>query len=119
MRDQLYINGEWVSPDLGGYLEVIDPATEQPLQRVAAGTEEDVDHAVRAARRAFDNDWSQTSGTERAQWLEALADELCEAPSLNCAPFNRVPQGSSGSCWHDEVRCPSPRPLAERSGAIP
>ena len=76
MRDQLYINGEWVSPDLGGYLEVVDPATEQTFHRVAAGTEEDVDHAVRAARRAFDNGWSQTSGAERAQWLEALADEL-------------------------------------------
>ena len=76
MRDQLYINGEWVSPDLGGYLDVIDPATEQVFHRVAAGTEEDVDHAVRAARRAFDNGWSQTSGAERGQWLEALADEL-------------------------------------------
>lgn len=76
MRDQLYINGEWVSPDLGGYLEVIDPATEEVLQEVAAGTEEDVDHAVRAARRAFDNGWGQSSGAERAVWLEALADEL-------------------------------------------
>lgn len=76
MRDQLYINGEWVSPDLGGYMEVIDPATEQPLQRVAAGTEEDIDHAVRAARRAFASGWSQTSGAERGQWLDALALEL-------------------------------------------
>lgn len=76
MRDQLYINGEWVSPDLGGYMDVIDPATEQVLQRVAAGTEEDIDHAVRAARRAFDSDWGQTTGAERAVWLEALADEL-------------------------------------------
>jgi betaine-aldehyde dehydrogenase len=76
MRDQLYINGEWVSPDLGGYMDVIDPATEQPLQRVAAGTEEDIDHAVRAARRAFDSDWGQTTGAERALWLDKLADEL-------------------------------------------
>jgi betaine-aldehyde dehydrogenase len=76
MRDQLYINGEWVSPDLGGYLDVIDPATEQPLQKVAAGTEEDIDHAVRAARRAFDGGWSQTTGAERAVWLDKLADEL-------------------------------------------
>jgi betaine-aldehyde dehydrogenase len=76
MRDQLYINGEWVSPDLGGYLDVIDPATEQVLQRVAAGTEEDIDHAVRAARRAFDSDWGHTTGAQRAVWLEALADEL-------------------------------------------
>jgi betaine-aldehyde dehydrogenase len=76
MRDQLYINGEWVSPDLGGYMDVIDPATEQVLQQVAAGTEEDIDHAVRAARRAFDSNWGQTTGAERAVWLEALADEL-------------------------------------------
>ncbi|NWE72453.1 aldehyde dehydrogenase family protein, partial [Pseudomonas gingeri] len=76
MRDQHYINGEWVGPDLGGYLPVIDPATGQAFQQIAAGTEEDVDHAVRAARRAFDSGWSQTTGAERAQWLEALADEL-------------------------------------------
>ncbi|CAJ0557399.1 unnamed protein product, partial [Mesorhabditis spiculigera] len=83
MRDQLYINGEWVSPDLGGYLDVIDPATEQAFARVAASTEEDIDHAVRAARRAFDNGWSQTSGAERGQWLDALADELEHAqPAL-------------------------------------
>jgi betaine-aldehyde dehydrogenase len=76
MRDQLYINGEWVGPDLGGYLDVIDPATERVLQKVAAGTEEDIDHAVRAARRAFDGGWSQTTGAERGAWLDKLADEL-------------------------------------------
>lgn len=79
MHDQLYINGEWVSPDLGGYLDVIDPATEQAFARVAASTEEDIDHAVRAARRAFDSGWSQTSGAERGEWLDALADELEKA----------------------------------------
>ena len=76
MRDQLYINGEWVGADLGGLLDVIDPATGQVFHRVAAGTEEDIDHAVRAARRAFDSDWGKTSGAERGQWLDALADEL-------------------------------------------
>lgn len=76
MRDQLYINGEWVNPDLGGYFDTLDPATEEVIQRVPAGTEEDIDHAVRAARRAFDNGWGKTSGAERADWLEALAGEL-------------------------------------------
>jgi len=76
MRDQLYINGQWVSPDLGGHFETLDPATETVIQRVPAGTEEDIDHAVRAARRAFDNGWGQTTGAERAQWLDALANEL-------------------------------------------
>lgn len=75
MRDQLYINGEWVSPDLGGYLEVIDPATEQVLQQVARGTGRRY-RPWRAARRAFEQGWGQSRGAERALWLEALADEL-------------------------------------------
>ncbi|EIK95711.1 aldehyde dehydrogenase [Pseudomonas sp. M47T1] len=78
MRDQLYINGQWVSPDLGNYLPVQDPATGEVLQQVAAGTEEDIDHAVRAARRAFDGGWGQSSGAERGQWLRALAKDLSE-----------------------------------------
>lgn len=76
MRDQLYINGQWVSPDLGNYLAVQDPATGEVVQRVAAGSEEDIDHAVRAARRAFDGGWSTSSGAERARWLRALASDL-------------------------------------------
>ncbi|MFG0381381.1 aldehyde dehydrogenase family protein [Pseudomonas sp. zbq_18] len=76
MRDQLYINGQWVSPDLGGYFEVVDPATGESIQRVPAATEEDVDHAVHAARQAFNRGWGQSSGAQRAVWLDALADEL-------------------------------------------
>lgn len=78
MRDQLYINGQWVGPDLGGRLEVIDPATEEPLGSVAAGTEEDIDNAVRAARAAFEGGWGSTTAEERGQWLERLADALEE-----------------------------------------
>ena len=76
MRDQLYINGQWVRPDLGGRFTSFDPATGQPLQEVPAATEEDVDHAVRAARTAFNRGWGQSRGAERAEWLEALAAEL-------------------------------------------
>ncbi|WP_263260537.1 aldehyde dehydrogenase family protein [Pseudomonas sp. RIT-PI-S] len=76
MRDQLYINGQWVSPDLGGHLQVIDPATEHVIGSVAAGTEEDIDNAVRAARAAFDGPWGSTSGEQRAGWLDSLADAL-------------------------------------------
>ncbi|WP_374439238.1 aldehyde dehydrogenase family protein [Pseudomonas panipatensis] len=76
MRDQLYINGQWVSPDLGGRFTSYDPASGQPLREVPAATEEDVDHAVRAARQAFKRGWGQSRGAERGEWLEALADEL-------------------------------------------
>ncbi|KAF1053264.1 MAG: Betaine aldehyde dehydrogenase [Stenotrophomonas maltophilia] len=76
MREKLYINGQWVSPDLGGRFTTYDPASGAPLAEVPAATEEDVDHAVRAARQAFNRGWGQSSGAERGQWLEALADEL-------------------------------------------
>ncbi|WP_444436912.1 aldehyde dehydrogenase family protein [Pseudomonas sp. A6] len=76
MRDQLYINGQWVSPDLGGTFTSFDPASGRPLREVPAATEEDVDHAVRAARQAFNRGWGQSRGSERAEWLEALANEL-------------------------------------------
>lgn len=76
MRDQLYINGQWVSPDLGGRFTSFDPASGRPLHTVPAATEEDVDHAVRAARQAFNRGWGQSRGAERAEWLEALAGEL-------------------------------------------
>ncbi|MES3708702.1 aldehyde dehydrogenase family protein [Pseudomonas putida] len=76
MRDHLYINGQWVRPDLGGSFTTFNPATEEPLSEVPSATEEDIDHAVRAARKAFDRGWGQTRGAERAEWLDGLADEL-------------------------------------------
>ncbi|NBF01737.1 aldehyde dehydrogenase family protein [Pseudomonas sp. Fl5BN2] len=76
MLKQLYIDGQWVTPAQGGQFSCIDPATEETLQHVAAATAQDVDLAVQAARKAFNQGWSQTRGAERADWLEALADKL-------------------------------------------
>ncbi|NEI73899.1 aldehyde dehydrogenase family protein [Rhizobium lusitanum] len=74
MRSELYIDGNWVKPLKGGVCEVIDPATEDVVQTIAAATAEDVDVAVRAARRAFDKDgWPKLSGTQRAKYLRAIA----------------------------------------------
>lgn len=74
MRDQLYIDGKWVKPVRGGTFEVINPATEEVIQTIAAATAEDVDVAVKAARRAFDKDgWPKLSGAQRARYLRAIA----------------------------------------------
>jgi betaine-aldehyde dehydrogenase len=54
IRTQLFIDGEWVTPSGSGSIDVIDPATEQIIGTVPAGSVEDVDAAVAAARRAFD-----------------------------------------------------------------
>jgi aldehyde dehydrogenase (NAD+) len=51
-----YVDGRWVPPATAGKtFDVIDPATEQPIARISAGTSADVDRAVAAARRAFES----------------------------------------------------------------
>ncbi|SCB36777.1 aldehyde dehydrogenase family protein [Rhizobium multihospitium] len=77
MRSELYIDGKWVKPLRGGVCEVINPATEEVIQTIAAATAEDVDVAVRAARRAFDQDgWPKLFGTQRAKYLRAIAEAI-------------------------------------------
>ncbi|AOF93181.1 aldehyde dehydrogenase family protein [Sinorhizobium sp. RAC02] len=74
MRSELYIDGTWKPSSDGKTLEVINPATEEVIHHIAAATAEDVDAAVKAARRSFDKDgWPQTSGAERAKYLRAIA----------------------------------------------
>jgi aminomuconate-semialdehyde/2-hydroxymuconate-6-semialdehyde dehydrogenase len=57
------------------WLDVIDPATTEVFAQVSAGTAQDVDVAVRRAQAAFPA-WSGLSNSERARWLEKLADAL-------------------------------------------
>lgn len=77
MRSELYIDGQWVKPIKGGTCEVINPATEEIIQTIGAATAEDVDVAVKAARRAFDKDgWPKLSGAQRAKYLRAIANGI-------------------------------------------
>ena len=72
---KLFINNRWVEPASGKYMESINPATTQPLARVASGGPADVDAAVQAARAAFAS-WSQTPGHIRARYLYAIARHI-------------------------------------------
>ncbi|MGL6043255.1 MAG: aldehyde dehydrogenase family protein [Sandaracinobacteroides sp.] len=77
MREALhfYIDGKWVEPAAASStLDVINPATEAPMGRVAMGSAADVDAAARAAHRAFAG-FSRTSRTERLELLAAIAAE--------------------------------------------
>ncbi|OWV97166.1 aldehyde dehydrogenase family protein [Rhizobium sp. R693] len=77
MRSELYIDGKWTRPVRGGTCDVINPASEEVIQVIAAATAEDVDIAVKAARRAFDADgWPKLSGAVRARYLRAIADGI-------------------------------------------
>jgi aldehyde dehydrogenase (NAD+)/betaine-aldehyde dehydrogenase len=84
----LWINGESVEGT--ETRELTEPASGEPLGRVALGGEQEVDRAVDAARAALNGDWGKTPATERSRLLHALADaiaanrkELTELESRN------------------------------------
>jgi len=70
-RLQFYIDGRWVEPAEARPFAVINPATEEPIARIALGSAKDVDLAVAAARRAFET-YSQTSREQRLDLLKAI-----------------------------------------------
>ncbi|MBP1888153.1 aldehyde dehydrogenase family protein [Sinorhizobium mexicanum] len=79
MQDKLFIDGKWEKPRKGGTIDVINPATEEVIGKAAAGTSNDVDHAVKAARIAFDSGrWPKLTGAERARYLRAIAGKIDE-----------------------------------------
>jgi aldehyde dehydrogenase (NAD+) len=71
--DRFYIGGRWVAPRSRETIDVVDPATEQVHARVATGSAEDIDDAVRAARTAFPA-WSRTSREERLALLQRIIE---------------------------------------------
>ncbi|MEV5596812.1 aldehyde dehydrogenase family protein [Streptomyces sp. NPDC052496] len=74
-HDAMYIDGSWrpaAGPDT---IDVVNPADERVIATVPAGTAEDVDAAVRAARAALPG-WARTAPAERAARLTALRDQL-------------------------------------------
>jgi len=85
---KFYIDGEWRKAIGSVTASVINPATEQPIAKVALGDEEDVDCAVAAARRAFAG-WSRKPAAERAALLDRIHVLLVErlelfAQALTC-----------------------------------
>ncbi|MEX5712197.1 aldehyde dehydrogenase [Parafrankia sp. FMc6] len=85
-REQMFVGGAWVAPSTDSRIEVTSPHTEKLIGRVAAASTEDVDRAVAAARRAFDEGpWPRTDPAERVEVIRRLAtlyrghrDELAE-----------------------------------------
>ncbi|KAJ9137548.1 Aldehyde dehydrogenase (NAD+) [Pleurostoma richardsiae] len=73
----LFINNEFVRSDSGSKITAIDPATEAEICSVEAGSLDDVDRAVQAARAALNHpSWRDLSGTERSTLMNRLADLL-------------------------------------------
>jgi len=88
-KHQNFVGGEWVDAAEGGTMEVINPATGETIAEVPRGTQADVDRAVEAAKKAYE-EWRDTTPGERAEMLLSLADlidenaeELAELESRN------------------------------------
>jgi aldehyde dehydrogenase (NAD+) len=74
----LFLDGEFVPPAAGEYFPTLNPASEEQLALVAAAGPADLDRAVTAARRAFEQTWGQLPGRERAKYLYRIARAIQE-----------------------------------------
>jgi acyl-CoA reductase-like NAD-dependent aldehyde dehydrogenase len=79
VRYQHYIDGVFVDPAGGKWLESMDPATGEVWALIPRGNDVDVDCAVMAARRAFESSpWGSISHSRRGALLRKLGDLICE-----------------------------------------
>jgi betaine-aldehyde dehydrogenase len=73
----MYVDGQWRLAVEGGTRELFNPANGQPIATIAEATAADIDVAVAAARKAFDEGpWSSTSAADRAALLFKVADAI-------------------------------------------
>jgi len=96
-QHRLLIDGEWVEAASGETFATFNPSTEETLTEVAYGRAEDIERAVRAARKAFadDSPWRRMNASDRGRliWriselIEEYADELAMLETLdNGKPF--------------------------------
>jgi acyl-CoA reductase-like NAD-dependent aldehyde dehydrogenase len=98
---EMLIGGEWRQAAAHEELEVVNPATEETVDSVPAGSPEDVDLAVATAKRAF-TEWSKTDVEKRAAILAKAAD-LIQANAKDLAAKLTSEQG---------------KPLAEAMGEV-
>jgi acyl-CoA reductase-like NAD-dependent aldehyde dehydrogenase len=74
---KMWIGGKFVDAVSGKTFKAINPATEEEIAQVPLGDKEDIDKAVKAARKAFPV-WSQKTQTERSKILFQMADAVRE-----------------------------------------
>lgn len=69
----LFIGGKWVKPSSGKYFDTVNPATEEKLASIAEANDKDVDKAVKAARKAYNEVWSKMPASERGKYIYRIA----------------------------------------------
>src|ERR1700689_5726181 len=76
---QLFINGQWVDAASGRTFDTPNPATGETLATVAEGDAQDINRAVKAARRAFeDGPWGRMTPSERGRIIWRIGDLILQ-----------------------------------------
>jgi len=136
----LFIDGGFTAPVDDQLFTTTNPATEEVLSRVSEAREHDVDRAVAAARRAFEQTWGPMPGAERAKYLYRIA-RLIQERSRELAVLETLDNGKPiketrdvdlplvaahffyHAGWADKLEHagygPSPRPLGVAGQIIP
>lgn len=112
----LFINGEYCEAASGETYESLNPATREPVAKVAKAGPEDVARACEAAQAAFDGEWGKMTSTERSKILAKAAEllverarEFAELETLDVGkPITEstnidVPVAASYLQWYSEV----------------
>ncbi|GAB3210093.1 aldehyde dehydrogenase family protein [Marinactinospora thermotolerans] len=136
----LFIDGEFTPASGEERITTLNPADEEPLAEVAVASEADIDRAVRAARRAFEEVWGPMPGAERGKYLfrisriiQERARELAVLETLdNGKPIKEtrdvdIPLAAAHffyhAGWADKLEHaglgPAPRPLGVAAQVIP
>ncbi|MGB9112541.1 MAG: aldehyde dehydrogenase family protein [Acidimicrobiales bacterium] len=136
----LFIDGEFVDPIDGGAFKTINPASEEVLAEVSAAGPQDIDRAVAAARRAYEDVWGPMRPADRAKYIYRIARiiqersrELAVLESLdNGKPIREsrdvdVPLAAAHffyyAGWADKLEYagfgPDPKPLGVAGQVIP
>ena len=75
---KMFIDGQWVDSDSGKTIKTLNPENNEVWATVPEANAKDVDKAVKAAQKAFENSWANLHPRERAKYLRSLADQLRE-----------------------------------------
>ena len=91
---ELLINGKFEPATSGKTFDTLNPATGEVLASVAEGDAQDIDRAVRAARRAFeDGPWSRMTPSERGRIMHRIGDLIRRTPPSLAASSNCLDNG--------------------------
>ena len=102
--DKFYINGQWVEPGDKKLMDVINPSTEEICAQIAIGSEQDIDKAAIAAKKAFGS-YGFSSVEDRIDILQAIIssfknryNDIADAISEEMgAPTQLAQKGQTGS----------------------